>query len=36
MEVLLIECIWGVINAKHFRYDKQALGLGIKPTLFQC
>lgn len=35
MEVLLIECIWGVINAKHFRCDKQALGLGIKPTLFQ-
>lgn len=36
MEVLLIECIWGVINAKHFRCDKQALGLGFKPTLFQC
>lgn len=28
--------IWGVINAKHFRCDKQALVLGFKPTLFQC
>lgn len=36
-EVLIIELysIWGVINAKHFRCDKQALVLGFKPTLFQ-
>lgn len=36
MEVLIIECIWGVINAKHFRCDKKPLGLSIKSTLFQC